>query len=218
MAGQPERDDIDDFFAAAENSDPGALRRAANNLGSSRSGENPRSDGDRRSDQPPDSLNDDDFLKFLAVEAEDEDDSEAPFKIVPVHIPSVLPRWAWFCMGVVLAGLFASLLLLPGLLLNGKTSRLTRGNYAKAQSAMRELIVTGDRRTVDKLFEMASSQDEPIASRLRAIDALTMMREPSADRVLLRLAIAEHADERIRRAAENARRQRQASLERPDAD
>lgn len=212
MTTQPERDDIDDFFAAAENSDPEALRRAADNLGA------PRADEARPAAQPPGDLRDDDFLKFLAVETEEADDPNAPFKVVPVHIPSVLPWWAWLSMASVLVGLFVALLLLPGLRLSGRTSRLTEGNYARAQSAMRDLILTGDERAVDKLFEMASAREQTIDSRLRAVDALAVMREPAADRALLRLEVAERTDERVRRAAVNARRQRQAAMKGPDAD
>lgn len=212
MAIQPERDDIDDFFAAAEKSDPEAMRRAADNLGA------PRAEEARPAAQAPADLREDDFLKFLAVETEEADDPDAPFKVVPVRITSVLPWWAWVSMGSVLAGLFVALLLLPGLRLNNKTSRLTGGNYAKAQSAMRDLILTGDERTVDKLFEMASASEQTIDSRLRAVDALAVMREPAADRALLRLEVAERTDERVRRAAVNARRQRQASMKGPDAD
>ncbi|MDR0363137.1 MAG: hypothetical protein LBJ46_10715, partial [Planctomycetota bacterium] len=111
----------------------------------------------------------------------------------------------------ILVGLFFIIVFLPAMRLNQKTARLTDGNYARAQSAMRDLILTGDDRTVDRLYEIASSAAAPMESRLRAVDALAVMREAAADRALLRLEIAGRTDELIRHAAINARRQRRAS-------
>ncbi|MDR0361982.1 MAG: hypothetical protein LBJ46_04775, partial [Planctomycetota bacterium] len=94
MAENNDTDDIDDFFAAADSADSAALRRAADNFSI------PSADAaDADSD-----LTEDDFLRYIAVDVDENGESGAPFKVVPVHIPSALPWWAWAAMSFILVG------------------------------------------------------------------------------------------------------------------
>lgn len=149
--------------------------------------------------------------KFIAV-APGEGDEDAPFVLIPAHIYSYVPWWGWAAIGVGLVMLAAGVVFMPVWSLNRLASRLGDGDEANAQHAMRQLIMNGDGRTVRKLFDMASSGDEGLTARLRAVDTMSLIDDnPEVDRALLRLELAGGTDAQVREAAIAARKQREAS-------
>ncbi len=154
--------------------------------------------------------------KFIAVDPRTLPDyhghPDAPFVLIPAGIHRFLPWWGWL---VIAGGFFlviSGVVILPVLHLNRLTSRLGVVNEAEAQQVMRQLVINADDRTVTKLYEVAASPKSPMAARLRAVDAMSLIRQSAeVDRVLLRLELSGETDERIREAAIAARRQRVAA-------
>lgn len=191
---QQQADHLDAFFsaAAAGSQNPGDLAAAAGNVASA----------------PPESLEG----KFLVLDNDAAGPSDEPFVLVPAHIYAYVPWWGWTAIAVGLVMLAAGVVFMPVWSLDRLTSRLGDGNTANAQLAMRTLVMNGDERTVRKLYDMASSSDESLTARLRAIDTMSLIGGvPEVDRSLLRLELSGGTNEQIREAAIAARRQREAS-------
>lgn len=221
MPQNDQQDDLDAFFMAAEQNDRSALSEAAHSIadakpsGSGAFPSNPQSTPPLSSTPEFFELHDlfadsaDGPQKFIAVEADSPSDNE-PFILIPQHIARSLPWWAWVSIFLVLAGVFLAVMILPDVQLSNLTARLGTSN-ANTQSAMRQLVLRGDEHTVNKLYELASSQDKEIEMRLRAVDTLSLIQEPAAERALLRLELASNTDARVRQQAIAARRQRESS-------
>lgn len=155
--------------------------------------------------------------KFIAVEPEASGKAataDQPFVLIPAHVHFFLPWWAWVTIGVGLAILMLGVLLTPGITLDRLTARLGDGNQANVQSAMAQLVIKGDERTVSRLYEMAASREAEMSTRLRAVDTLGLIEMADADRALLRLELATGTDVQVREAAIAARRQREAAKSR----
>ncbi len=149
--------------------------------------------------------------KFLVFDSEVADGDE-PFVLVPAHIYAYVPWWGWTAIGLGLLVLAAGVVFMPVWSLDRLASRLGDANPATAQRAMRSLVMNGDERTVRKLYDMASSGNEGLTARLRAIDTMSLISGvPEVDRSLLRLELAGGTNEQIREAAIAARKQREAS-------
>ncbi len=134
-----------------------------------------------------------------------------PFVLVPANIHAYVPWWGWVTIAAGLAVFIAGVVLLPGISLNRLASRLGDKNEATAQQAMRQLVVKGDERTVRKLFDMASSSNEGLTTRLRAVDTMSLIdRVPEVDSALLRLELSSGTHNQVREAAIAARKQREA--------
>lgn len=227
MSGMNDEDDLDAFFRAAESNDTEALSQAADQVASTNIASRRPGDAAARPDSGNELNLDDtafreDLLhsinnyrdakdnepKFIAIEPQNE--SGAPFTLVRHNIPSILPWWVWVSFATVLCSIFLAVLFIPRIELSALTARLG-DNRTSSQSAMRQLVMRGDENTVNKLFEMASSPNQDITARLRAIDALSLIAEPAAERALLRLELADSTDSRVRQHAIAARKQREAA-------
>ncbi len=151
--------------------------------------------------------------KFIAIAPEDgRDAKDEPFILVPANVHSVVPWWGWLTIGLGLAMLVAGVILMPLISLNRTAAKLGDRNENAARNAMRQLVLRGDERTVKKLYSIASAPDERVATRLRAIDTMTLIeRVPEVDRALLRLELSDSTHDQVREAAIAARRQREAS-------
>lgn len=231
-------DVLDAFFSAHDSSDPEAMQQAAESLAAQGNGQNggrsatrkvngtphkttsviPRNESEAAADAIEDGEYDPADLagKFIAIDPDSldypsEDGSDAPFILIPAHIHSFLPWWGWLTIGIGLAMMMAGVLLMPVVTLNRLTSRLDNDNPAVVQAAMRQLVVKGDEHTVNRLFDIANSDQAKLPSRLRAIDTLALIRAANADRALLRLELADSTDAKVREAAIAARRQREAA-------
>ena len=137
--------------------------------------------------------------------------SDDPFVLVPANIHSLVPWWGWATIVSGLVVFIAGVVLLPGISLNRMAARLGDKNEATAQQAMRQLVVKGDERTVRKLFDMASSSNEGLTARLRAVDTMSLIdRVPEVDKALLRLELSNNTHSQVREAAIAARKQREA--------
>lgn len=151
--------------------------------------------------------------KFIAVDPAlfEGGHGDAPFVLIPANIHSYIPGWGWAAIGIGLAMLVAGVVITPMLSLNRLASRLGDSNEANVQYAMRQLVVNGDERTVKKLYAMASSPEEGLRVRLRAVDTMSLIeRVPEVDRALLRLELSDQTNAQVREAAIAARRQREA--------
>lgn len=229
MSSIQDEDDLDAFFRAAENDDHAALTQAADQVASGgaagRYGESSphgieqdnvvNLDGDAFREGPPRGFNRNyrhsrsGEAKFTAMEPQNADAGGAPFVLVPYSIPSMLPWWVWASVVIMLCGIFLAVMFIPRIELSSLTAHLG-GSQASAQSAMRQLVMRGDENTVNGLYEFAASQSQDINARLRAIDTLSLIAEPEAERALLRLELAEGTDPLVRRHAIAARKQREA--------
>ncbi len=151
--------------------------------------------------------------KFIAIAPEDGRDSkDEPFILVPANVHSVVPWWGWLTIALGLVMLVAGVILMPLVTLNRTAAKLGDRNENAARNAMRQLVLRGDERTVKKLYSIASAPDERVATRLRAIDTMTLIeRVPEVDRALLRLELSDSTHDQVREAAIAARRQREAS-------
>ena len=127
------------------------------------------------------------------------------------NLSKLLPWWGWLSIALVIVGIFVAVLFLPLLQLSGLTSRLGEDSES-SQHAMRQLVLQGDERTVRTLYDMAASPEEAMDARLRAIDTLSLIREPAADHALHRLELGTSSDAKIRAHAAAARKQRAATL------
>ena len=207
-------DDLDAFFSAAAKDDPAALQRAAANVTTRPAAPAPLSSVAAAVADPSDAdaPDDADFAAFLAVEDEE---SDAPFKVVPVgRAPAALPGWVWVSLAIFLFGVFLAIVLIPAAQVGQATASLESDDHVRAHTAMRRLVARGDDLAVDALYEMAASPDAGLGARFRAIDALSLIDRPAADRALLRLELASDTDDRVRQAAIAARRQRESSRSR----
>jgi hypothetical protein len=163
----------------------------------------------------PDFDPDDDDLdgKYIAIDPDAIPGvkSGEPFVLVPAHIHTYVPWWGWVTIGMGLLVFATAVIVMPGISLNRLVSRLGEGNEAAAQKTMRQLVVQGDERTVKKLFSVASSSQEGLKARLRAVDTMSLIeRVPEVDRALLRLELSSGTHEQVREAAIAARKQREA--------
>ncbi len=212
MAEQEEADDLDAFFAAAESGDSEAIRQAAQQVASTSERADKRfaaADKLRNSSRPGARVRQGGKAKYIAIEEEDAASGD-PFTVVPHSFPAHLPWWGWASIGVVLAGIFFAVLFMPALELANLTARLGDSGPS-SQAAMRQLVLRGDERTINILFEMANSQKHDINKRLQAVDTLSLIREPAAERALLRLELAASTDLRVREHAKAARQQRESA-------
>lgn len=232
MAEPPERDPafdaLDAFFSAADSDDPGAMEQAAESVvkpaapqPAAAAAQPPKK---KKAAPPPkqqvpdapESLEG----KFIAIDP-DAIEQEAgaprhePFVLIPAHIHSFLPWWVWVAIIISLALLVCGIMLMPGVTLERMTARLESTDNASVQSAMRQLVLKGDERTVNKLFDIASSNEQGITMRLRAVDTLSLIEANEADRALLRLELGGNTEAQVREAAIAARKQRKASQTRP---
>jgi len=225
MPNNNEPDDLEAFFLAAENDDPEALDAAAESVAGA------VQNGDSAASQPPTASYSNtplpdvtklykqprnrkgkDSEKFVAIEPGNTYAGDDPFVLVPQSIASSLPWWAWAAMALVIAVIFSVIVFMPEAQLSSLTARLSdNSNTSSSQAAMRQLILRGDDRTVEKLYELAASSSDSIETRLRAVDTLSLIRDPSAERALLRLELASSTDARVRQHAIAARRQRESS-------
>lgn len=136
---------------------------------------------------------------------------DEPFILVPAHIHTYVPWWGWVTIAAGLVVFVAAVVIMPGVTLNRLVSRLGDANEATVQRTMRQLVVKGDERTVKKLFAVASSPQEGLSARLRAVDTMSLIeRVPEVDRALLRLELSTGTHEQVREAAIAARKQRVA--------
>lgn len=220
-------DDLDAFFSAAASDDPHAMEKAAQNVATGgrtlpptgSDSERSTAGGQRSAESAAYAIPQEGFSdldgKFIAIDPESipgaSEKSNQPFVLIPAHIHSILPWWAWVTIGLGLSMLIAGVVVMPELSTSRLVSRLGDKNEAQAQAVMRQLVLQGDERTVNKLYDMASSNQAGLGTRLRAVDTLGLMRSQGADRALLRLELARGTDERVRDAAIAARRQREAA-------
>lgn len=227
-------DDLDAFFNAADSDNPQDIAEAAANVSSpapaaeSRRKKKKRNSkrSSKRKDTPSGLPQEElDALvgeenppagknlkgKFIAVDSGGRGGAGEPFILIPAHISSYIPRWGWAAIAAGLLMLIVGVILMPAWSLDRLASRLGDGNAADAQQAMRSLVLNGDARTVNKLYDMAASGGEPLTARLRAVDAMGLINVPEADRSLLRLELAGGTDEQVREAAIAARKQREAA-------
>ena len=121
-----------------------------------------------------------------------------------------VPWWAWLSVGASLFALFMVVMFIPSFRLSVLTSRLGDDHVA-SQSAMRQLMLRNDGQTVNKLFDLAASQNGGMAARLRAIDTLGLIQDGSADRALQRLEYGNTVDAMVREHAAATRKQHGAS-------
>jgi hypothetical protein len=153
--------------------------------------------------------------KFIAIDPESfghpHDAGGDPFVLIPAHIHSLLPWWGWVTIVLGIVVLVTAVVLIPMVSLERLTARLGDANQRNAESAMRQLVLQGDERTVGKLYDLAASPGNGLTSRLRAVDTLSLIQAPDADRALLRLELADGTDSQVREAAVAARRQREAA-------
>lgn len=213
--------DLDAFFTAASSPNPLDLHQAAQNVADGGSGSHEYDVTDTEFYEDFDDDEEGGYAggsglpgQFIAVDPAtlgEERGDGAPFVLIPANIPSFLPWWGWLSIGLGLAVMVTGVVLLPGVTLNRIADRLGDSNQANAQYAMRQLVSRGDEKTVDKLFEMASSGDTNTVARLRAVDTLSLIRASHADRALLRLELSNDTDERVREAAIAARKQRDSA-------
>ncbi|MCD8139532.1 MAG: hypothetical protein LUE17_07110 [Planctomycetaceae bacterium] len=153
--------------------------------------------------------------KFIAIDPNAipgvADDPDQPFVLIPAHVHSVMPWWGWFTIGLGLLMLITGVVLLPGVTLGRLTARLGDQNDETVRAAMRQLVISGDERTVRKLYDVAASPGATLPLRLRAIDTMSLIEQvPEVDRALLRLELSADTHEQVREAAIAARRQREA--------
>ncbi|MCD8351080.1 MAG: hypothetical protein LUC93_10770 [Planctomycetaceae bacterium] len=153
--------------------------------------------------------------KFIAIDPNSipgvSDDPDQPFVLIPANVHAFMPWWGWFTIAVGLLMLITGVVLLPGVTLGRLTSRLGDQNDATARAAMRQLVISGDERTVRKLYDVAASPGANLPLRLRAIDTMSLIEQvPEVDRALLRLELAADTHDQVREAAIAARRQREA--------
>lgn len=211
-------DDLDAFFSAASNANPDQLQQAAENvaIGPSPAAEPTRQAHPDAGTAHPSARPEDLEGKFIAIDPEalglePSDDEREPFIIIPAHIHTLLPWWGWTTIGLGLLVLVAGVMIAPYINLSRLASRLGDSNEANAQYAMRQLVLRGDERTVGKLYDLAASDNEPMAARLRAVDTLGLIEDSQADRALQRLELAGSTHRQIRDAAIATRKQRAAS-------
>lgn len=227
MPDNNELDDLEAFFLAAENDDPEALDAAAENVaGTGQTGDDTESSALKPptasySNTPLPDVNKlykqtrtirkgKDSEKYVAIEPSSTYAGDAPFVVVPQGIASSLPWWAWTAIVLVIAVIFSVIVFMPEAQLSSLTARLS-DSTSTSQAAIRQLILRGDDRTVEKLYGLAASSNDTIETRLRAVDTLSLIRDPSAERALLRLELASGTDARVRQHAIAARRQRESS-------
>lgn len=153
--------------------------------------------------------------KFIAIDPASipgaAGDPDKPFVLIPAHVHQHVPLWGWALIGVTMISLFVGVMILPGVTLARLTSRLGDADESTARVAMRQLVMNGDERTVRKLYDVAASPRSRLATRLRAVDAMTLIeRVPEVDRALLRLELSADTHDQVREAAIAARRQREA--------
>ncbi len=232
-------DDLDAFFSAAANADTDALNQAAEQVAGTRhipvkpevgpvqpigkpaAGAVPATQIVPESDSVllreiySEHIQSNDG-KYIAIDPESIAGNETsdPFVLVPANVHTMLPWWAWATIAMSLITLIAVWVLMPPVLLNRLTSRLGDDSPAAAQSVMRQLVLKGDRETIGKLYEMASSSETGMTTRLRAVDTLSLIKAAEADRALLRLELASSTDDQVREAAIAARKQREAAKSR----
>lgn len=239
MADTPRgrEDDLNDFFSAADSGRPGAMRRAAKNVGPA-SGAYDKTGKESSTglfqelaraigadapaqEKPADEatrapLKGEELAgKFIAIEPEvfpdGETDPDRVFVLVPAHIHQYVPWWGWVTILLGLLMLIAGVVLMPLVTIDRMASRLGDANDARARHAMQQLVLNGNERTVKKLYGMATSEKESLAARLRAVDTMSLIeRVPEVDRALLRLELSAQTNEQIREAAVVARKQREA--------
>lgn len=226
---QPESfDDLDAFFSAAESADLAAVEKAAETVaGAERQAfeEARPKKGTTVADRnllghgsytpafepPPKGVRTLDG-KFIAMEPDAEEAEKGePFVLIPANGPALFPWWVWATIVSSLAVLVAAMVYMPGVSIERVTARLGDSDNVNAQSAMRTLVIRGDERTVDKLYEIAVSRDRDMVQRLRAVDTLGLIHTPDAEHALLKLELSGASDSRVREAAIAARRQREAS-------
>lgn len=224
-------DDLDAFFSAADKSDTSAMQQAAENVAgttrvvgksapapvsaqSQKSGKSPTSLRPS-SDAPSVEINNGQLSldgKFIAIEPEPGSAQSAhPFILIPANIHAFLPWWGWLTIGMGLLIMIIGVIVTPLITLDRVAARLGDSSESTAQSAMRQLVIRGDERTVGKLYDMASSANQKMETRLRAVDTLGLIQAADADRALLRLELAGNTEARVREAAIAARRQREAA-------
>ncbi len=224
-------DDLDAFFSAAAGSDPNAIEQAAQNVveGSRPSAPSPVSKKSTTTvhgkTDTSDYTSTDDLYdttdtkdgdlegKFIAIDPESiaGGNRGEPFILVPANVHALLPWWVWATIGLGLAVMVLGVVLMPKITLNRLTAKLGDGNPATAQSIMRQLVIKGDEQTVGKLYDLAVAKENNMATRLRAVDTLSLINAPDADRALLRLELASGTDAQVREAAIAARKQREAA-------
>ena len=230
-------DDLDAFFAAAENNRPEDMEAAAKGISSHYVKNSAEADvapkqvsnGTINYDLPPLDEEetrlaaelDDDFDgsdtegKFIAVDPAVfpgyEEKADQPFVLVPAHIHTYVPWWGWVTIGLGLLVMVAGVMIMPGVSMNRMIDRLDDPNEENARLAMRHLVTKADEHTVKKLYSTASSPKEGLKLRLRAVDTMTLIeRIPEVDRALLRLELSGDTHEQVREAAIAARKQREA--------
>lgn len=238
MGNDPQFDDLDAFFDAADSDNPDKIRQAAKNLAEqgANGDKSPtpqptlpnagttgkeRLDGDAPDDP---GISDADLLlltnekggegKFIAIDPASIPGSEhtaEPFVLIPANIHSYIPIWGWITIAVVLVMMIAGVVLTPIVRLDRTVAKLGDGNQTTVQNTMRQLVVKGDKKTVEKLYGIAAAPQEKLVVRLRAVDTMALIEKvPEVDRFLLRLELATETDEQIREAAIAARKQREA--------
>lgn len=203
-------DDLDAFFSAAAKSDGKGLRQAADNMSSPAS---PAASGARNGAAATPPTTDDASAalagKFIAVDGGGNAESGDPFVLIPAHIHVLLPWWGWTAIIVSLAMLAAGIMLFPILRLDRLAGQLASTNPDSARTAMRQFILSGDKRAVGRLYDLAASPELGMNTRLRAVDTLGLMPHSEADQALLRLELAEKSGTPVQEAASATRRQRE---------
>lgn len=226
-------DDLDAFFNAAASSDAGAMSQAAAHVSQPDAAPGGAKGSTGAFAKPPDAAPAGSGQtglfsaiydgaphldgKFIAVEpgsVQGGGRSGAPFVLIPAHIHSFLPWWGWAAIFSSLLILVAGVMLMPVLSLNRLTAKLGDSNQSNVQAAMQQLVLSGNSRTVGKLYDLASSPQAGMNTRLRAVDTLGLIPAPDADRALLRLELSGTTEDAVREAASAARKQRTLSRER----
>lgn len=231
MGDMPGRggDNLDAFFNAAGASSPGVVRRAAGRVEAH--GEEKRDSTTRllmalamsvAGDEEKEEKNRDGEKNnahgklsdtFIAVEPTDGNgtDPDRVFVLIPAHIHQFVPWWGWAALLCGLVMLIVGIVLMPVVNLDRLATRLGDANEEHARRAVQQLVVGGNERTVKKLYAMATSERESIATRLRAVDTMSLIdRVPEVDRALLRLELSSGTNVHVREAAIAARKQREA--------
>jgi hypothetical protein len=220
-------DDLEAFFKAATSENTDAMNEAAQKVVDAAqpgtedpTNESPRQTTSRKNKAIGLSAPDKELVreayrdmdgKFIALDPEKITGStKEPFILVPAHVHTLLPWWAWVTIAMSFIMLIVVWVIMPSLFLDRLTARLGDENPSTAQSVMRQLVMKGDRETVEKLFGVAASQSTAMTVRLRAVDTLSLIGASDADRALLRLELANETDAEVKDAAIAARKQREA--------
>lgn len=114
----------------------------------------------------------------------------------------ILPIWAWAGVGLILAAVFAAIVLAPGWELERLRGDLISAHRETARRAGQELVKLGGSQALTIL------QTEARKGNLYAIEALGVFGDPAARTILMELEKRESLNEILRLAIEEALRRR----------